>query len=304
MDTPALTREEKRLYRRAARKALRMQGLVRLLFRLGLGGLRMSRTARVEHIPTRRGPVRVLEYGFEDAAVRPVYFDMHGGGFIMMQADADEVMNEEFCRLAGVKVVSIDYPKAPQAPYPAAVEAVWDVVAYFLDHAGEYRIRPTGVGIGGHSAGANLATVTCLRNARQHAFDLAYQVLDYPPLDLATDPYQKPCPKGAISPKDATLYNLCYIAPERAREVWASPVYAAPGDLAGLPPALLLVCGRDSLEQEGLAYGRQMRDAGVAVEVEHFADCPHGFTYGSMAAPDVRRAVERMAGFIREHAAP
>lgn len=302
MQTPTLTKEQKQLYRRAARKALRMQGIVRLLFRLGARGFHMSRSARVERIPTRQGPVRVLEYGFDDQAVRPVYFDMHGGGFILMQADADDAMNLEFCRTAGVKIVSIDYPKAPQHPYPAAVEAVWDVVAYFLDHAEEYRIRPTGVGIGGHSAGANLATVACLRNARLHAFDLTYQVLDYPPLDLATDPYEKPCPKGAISPEDATLYNLCYVAPGRAREIYASPVYATREELAALPPALLLVCGLDSLEQEGLAYARQLQEAGVAVELEHFAHCPHGFTYGSPDNEDVRRAIDRMAGFIRAHA--
>ena len=106
------TQNEKWL-KRAQRKALRMQRLMKFVFRHGLGGYHLSKAGRERGVDTRHGPVRVLEYGFEEKELRPLYVDLHGGGFIMMQADADEAMNLEFVHRAGVKVISIDYPKAP-----------------------------------------------------------------------------------------------------------------------------------------------------------------------------------------------
>jgi len=35
------------------------------------------------------GKVHTLWYGFEDKTVKPVFFNMHGGGFILMSAEAD-----------------------------------------------------------------------------------------------------------------------------------------------------------------------------------------------------------------------
>ncbi len=296
------TKNEKWL-KRARRKALRMQRLMKFVFRHGLGGYHLSKAGRERSVDTRHGPVRVLEYGFEEKELRPLYVDLHGGGFIMMQADADEAMNLEFVRRAGVKVISIDYPKAPQAPFPVAVEAVHDVIAHYLEHAQQYGIETAHMGIGGHSAGGNLATVTCLRDLANGEFGFAYQVMDYPVLDLATPPEQKPRPKGCIDPKEAAMYNACYILPHQAGTLSASPALAEPGDLRGMPPALLLVCGGDSLHDEALHYARSLRAAGVAVTVQEYPDQPHGFTYYKPNA-DTRDAIERMAGFIAEHSHP
>lgn len=285
----------------AAKKAMRMQRLMQFVIKHSLGGYSLCKGAEVEFVPTRHGDIRVLKYGFDREEVLPVYFDMHGGGFILMQADVDEKMCELFSREASVKVVSIDYPKAPQSPYPVPVEAVHDVICYFMEHSGRYRIRETNIGIGGHSAGGNLATVTCINNLKTKEFDIGYEVLDYPPLDLATDPYEKPCPKGAISPKDAAMYNLCYVTPEQAGEVGASPVRAKVEELAGMPRTLLLVCGRDSLEQEGIQYAGMLQKAGVWVQLEQFPESVHGFTYYKEDEA-VRRAFGVMTAFIRENA--
>lgn len=287
---------------RARRKGLRTQRMVKLVFRLGLGGFRLARQGRQRMVETRRGPVRVLEYGFEEPGLRPLYVDLHGGGFIMMQADADEAMNLEFVRRTGVRVISIDYPKAPQSPYPAAVEAVHDVIRYYLDHGAEYRIDTSRVGIGGHSAGGNLATVTCLRDLAAGEFRFACQVLDYPVLDLATPPEQKPQPKGCIPAAEAAMYNACYILPDRAAELSASPALARPEEVKGMPPALFLVCGGDSLHDEAIRYAGTLEAAGTPVTLKEYPGQPHGFTY-SKASDDTRDAIDRICRFLQEHLA-
>lgn len=248
---------------------------------------------------TDAGDVRTLWYGFENKATKPVLFDMHGGGFILMSAEADDAMNRVIHEAVGCKIISIDYALAPEYPFPKAVDEVYAVVKAVHDGAERYGIDPCRMAIGGHSAGGNLATATCIQANRRRAFSFACQVLDYPPLDLATSPYDKPCPKGAIKPHTAAVYDACYIAPEQASNPLASPVYGSDEDLMGMPPALLILAGHDSLHDEGAHYAAMLKAAGVAVEMHDFPDEKHGFTYfRSKAAP---AAMGLITDFLKRH---
>lgn len=256
-------------------------------------------TGKEAMIETEVGPVRTLLYGFDDDAVKPVFFDMHGGGFILMSAEADGAMNTTLREAVGCKIVSIDYALAPEHPFPTAVNQAYAVVKELYTNAEKYGIDPSRMAIGGHSAGANLATVTCIQAARKKEFGFACQVLDYPPLDLATSPYDKPCPKGVIKPKDAAMYDACYIEPSQAKDPLVSPVYAEREELSGLPPTLLILAGQDSLHDEGAKYGDLLREAGVTVEQHDFTTEVHGFTYyRSKEAP---RAIQLMADYLKKH---
>jgi len=279
------------------KKGRRLQRITALFFRLR--GLGRKRKGKERYVTTSRGAVRVLEYGFEDAKVTPLYVDMHGGGFVLMDADSDEEINLYLHEKTGVKIISIDYPKAPDAPFPAALEAVYEVVLFYKNSATELGIDASHIGIGGHSAGANLATVTCMRAREMDDLHLCFQILDYPPLDLYTDPFVKPLPKGAIPPKLALTFNTCYVPPEQARDPFASPVFASLEMLKGSPPALIIVAGLDSLHDEGIRYAEMLKEAGVEVELHDFERAAHGFTLNS--GEDTRKALELMAGFIKKH---
>ena len=279
------------------KKGRRLQRITALFFRLR--GLGRKRKGKERYVTTSRGAVRILEYGFEDAKVTPLYVDMHGGGFVLMDADSDEEINLYLHEKTGVKIISIDYPKAPDAPFPAALEAVYEVVLFYKNSATELGIDASHIGIGGHSAGANLATVTCMRAKEKDDLHLCFQILDYPPLDLYTDPFVKPLPKGAIPPKLALTFNTCYVPPELARDPFASPVFASLEMLKGSPPALIIVAGLDSLHDEGIRYAEMLKEAGVEVELYDFERAAHGFTLNS--GEDTRKALELMAGFIKKH---
>jgi len=157
------------------------------------------------------------------------------------------------------------------------------------------------MGIGGHSAGANLAAVTCLRAKESGAYRLRYQVLDYPPLDMATNAFDKPCPKGAIPPKMASLFDLAYVGDSDPKNPEVSPVYASPQQLAGLPPALVILAGGDSLHDEGAKYAAMLRDAGVETEVRDYPVVKHGFTLEKGKEAD--EAIAEMAAYIKKHSA-
>jgi acetyl esterase len=213
----------------------------------------------------------------------------------------DEPMCVYFRKQTGAKIISIDYPKAPAYPYPAAVEAVYEIVKHYVDNAEQYCIDPKSIGIGGHSAGGNLATVICILAKEKGDFTVKYQVLDFPPCDLSIDAYDRPKPKGALSPKMVDMFNVCYFDSntETARLPYVSPVFATKEQLSGLPPVLLITAGRDSLHNEAVHYLDLLKDAGVSVEHHDFADSVHGFTY--YGKPDAKRGWNIMADFIKKH---
>lgn len=244
-------------------------------------------------LKTEAGTVRTLFYGFEDKTVKPILFDMHGGGFILMNAEADEPMNASIMKSVDCKIISIDYSLAPEHPFPCAADEVYAVVKEVFTNASKYGIDPSSMAIGGYSAGANLSTVTCIQAARKKKFSFACQMLNYPPVDLATSPYGKPCPKGAIKPKEAVTYDACYIEPAQADNPLVSPVYATKEELRDLPPAFIILAGFDSLHDEGAKLAKFMEEAGVAVEKHEFPEEKHGFTYyRSKAVPKAKHSDE------------
>lgn len=255
---------------------------------------------QVRYVPTKAGRVRVLCFGFEEAAVRPVLFDLHGGGFVMGSAELDLPICRYLQRECGCKVVSIDYAKAPEAPYPQAVEEVWGVVQYFVRHAGMFGIDPERMAIGGHSAGGNLAAVTCLQSVEKGGIAFRCQILDYPPMDLSIDPKRKPCPKGAIKPWVARAFDACYLPGEQYQtDPHVSPVYADQAVCAGLPPALVIAAGQDSLHDEAVRYHALLRESGADSRLLEYPVSGHGFTMND--GPDTRDALEHMAAFLQEH---
>ena len=250
-------------------------------------------------IETEYGTVRTLWYGFDNPEIVPVLFDLHGGGFILGQADMDEAMNLVFQKQTGCKVISIDYAKAPDHPYPVAVNQIYAVVKHVYENADKYSIDISRMAIGGHSAGANLSTVTCLKAKQEGKFQFVCQLLDYPPLDIATNPYDKLQPKGCIPPKMAIMFNDGYVDSTQAKDIFVSPVFATIDELTGLPPAIFILPGHDSLHDEGIKYSNMLKDAGVEMERYEYPDSKHGFTY--YKSDNSTDAIGKMANFLNKY---
>jgi acetyl esterase len=278
------------------RKGRLLRKLMVIFLKLQNIGLKNKALRDEIFVDTKFGKVRTLWYGFKNTEKSPIYFDLHGGGFILGSADMDEEMNLELNRQVGCKVISIDYAKAPEFPYPVAANQVYAVVKHVFENADEYAIDGNKMAIGGHSAGGNLSTVTSMKAKKEGKFQFVCQILDYPPLDLATSALDKPRPKGAISPKLALTFDACYVAPDQAKDPYVSPVYASHEELDGLPPALFILAGRDSLHDEGLKYCRMLQTAGVVTECHEYPNAPHGFTY--KLSTDAIDARSKMAAFL------
>ena len=276
---------------KAVKKIKRYQRLSKLL-------LRKRTAASVRSVETSYGPVRVLEYGFDDKDAKPLFVDIHGGGYAFMSPEHDEKLNLKILERTNVKIISIDYPKAPQHPYPAGIEATYEVIRHYYENASEYGIDSNNIGVGGHSSGGNFATVTCMKAKERKDIEIKYQILVYPGTDAATDPYTRPKCKKGLSNKMIEMIVLSYVEDlEQTRSPYVSPVLATNDQLTGLPKALVILAGDgDPLTPEGRVYAENMRRAGVNVELHEFADTLHGFVH--KRSPDAEKAMDLIIDFI------
>ena len=86
---------------------------------------------------------------------------------------------------------------------------------------------------------------------------------------------------------------------------WLSP--ARDPCLQGLPAALIITAGCDPLRDEGRAFARRLKTAGVSVRHKEYPGMRHGFINHPAAEPAARRAVllcaEALAGYFHPSAA-
>lgn len=162
---------------------------------------------------TKAGRVRVLAYDLKKTEGLPLYINIHGGGFVLGHPEMEDRFMPAIAQKSGVKILSVDYSLAPEAMFPAALNECYAVVEYAKAHAVELGIDPDNIAIGGQSAGGNLSAGVCLLDAERQELGLKALVLDYPPLDIHTDPYLKPRPKKALSPR----MSACTTRPTPAR---------------------------------------------------------------------------------------
>lgn len=207
----------------------------------------------------------------------PCLVFMHGGGWVLGSLDSHDGL---CCRLANQArccVISIDYRLAPESPFPAAVDDCVAAYTAIVADAATLKIDPFRIAVGGDSAGGTLAAVLALMGRDGTVPPPIQQTLIYPVVDIdqSLEDYGPNTDGMLITGATMVYFRDHYIphAPDRAD--WrASPLKAS--SLAGLPPALVIVCGHDPLKSEGRAYADRLEREGVKVKLLQLSDQPHG----------------------------
>jgi acetyl esterase len=216
------------------------------------------------YTPAGDGPFGVL-----------VYF--HGGGWVIGDRDTCDAVCREMATLADIVVVSVDYRMAPEDPYPAAVKDAWDSVVW----AGANMTELNGngkLGVAGESAGGNLAAVACLQARDEAGPKINFQCLLYPvtDCDMARQSYVDNGEGYLLETATMQWFWDTYCPdPSKRKEPYASPLRA--GDLAHLPPALIVTAEFDPLRDEGEAYGAALDAAGTESTVIRYDGLVHDF---------------------------
>jgi acetyl esterase len=251
-------------------------------------------------VPGLAGEIPVRVYTPAGAAPLPVVVYFHGGGWVI----GDLEVVDRPCRLlasaAGAIVVSVDYRLAPEHRYPAAFDDCYGATAWVAEHAGELGGDPGRLAVAGDSAGGNLAAAVTLAARDRGGPPLAAQLLVNPVTDFnfGTESYRENREGYLLSKASMIWFWAHYLGAQGLdKDPYACPLRA--DDLAGLPPAYVATSEYDPLRDEGEAYARRLREAGVAVTAKRFDGMLHGFFWTLAATPSAAGVLEDMAGVLR-----
>jgi acetyl esterase len=245
------------------------------------------------------GPVPVRAYrpkgaGRDEVLPALVYF--HGGGWVIGDLDTHDVVCRTLANGARCAVFSVEYRKAPESPFPAAVDDCFSALKFVLENGKNLKIDPSRVAVGGDSAGGNLATVVALLARDAGGPSLSFQLLIYPGVDNRMGHASiETNGEGYLLTKRSMFYFRGHYLPNPAdwHDWRASPLLAK--SLAGLPPAFVMTAGFDPLRDEGRAYSERLQREGVPTQYREYADMVHGFITMGRALDTANTALEDCA---------
>jgi acetyl esterase len=251
-------------------------------------------------IPGVAGAMTLRIYTPTGHAPFPIIVFVRGGGWIGGDLDTLDVPLRALANRSGCITISIDYPLAPEHPFPIPVESVYLATQWVINHATALGGDPQRVAIAGDSSGGNLAAAVTLMARDRKAFVLAAQLLICPVTDcnFETASYQA-YGQGYLLTRTAMqwFWQLYLNDPAQASSPYASPLKA---DLTGLPPAFIVTAEYDPLRDEGEAYADRLSGAGVSVLTKRFDGMMHGF-YQMGAIMDAGQAwIEDAAHFLKK----
>jgi acetyl esterase len=225
-------------------------------------------------ISTQDGDLKVYIYRKSRAENQPAVLWVHGGGYIL--GNAQDERARVIADTCDCTVVSVDYRLAPEHPFPAGPNDCYAALTWMNEQASELGIDPARIVIGGASAGAGMAAGVVLMNRDKANFPLKLQLLLYPMLDNLHATESGKLENHPVW-KQATSFNAWEMYLNGTPGVDANPYAAAARakDLSGLPPAYICVGATDLFCDEDIAYARRLDDAGVNVELSVFPGVYH-----------------------------
>ncbi|HEX2072267.1 MAG TPA: alpha/beta hydrolase [Geodermatophilus sp.] len=224
---------------------------------------------------------------------------LHGGGWTLGDVACYDGLARRIADQVGAVVVSVDYRRAPEHPFPAAVEDAVAATRWALEHAAELGGDPHRVAVAGDSGGGNLAAVVCQELRDAHGPQPAAQLLLYPNVARGAD---APSVRAFgdlpfLSLSDMAWYTRQYVP--RGGDLGDPRISPLEGHVAGLPPALVVTAGVDPLHDSGRDYAEAIRAHGGPVEWLDVPDMPHGFAHLVALAPSAEAALRRVLTHFR-----
>jgi acetyl esterase len=257
-------------------------------------------------VPAEVGDVRVRIIRPPDAAgTLPVILYLHGGGWVLGNADTHDRLVRELAVGTGAAVVFVDYDRSPEARYPVALEQGYATAQWIVREGAANQLDPDRIAVAGDSVGGNMTAALALMASERGDVRFVHQSMYYPVTDAAMDTgsYQQFAEGYFLTAKAMAWFWDAYLPQvERRSEPFASPLRASEEQLAGLPPALVIVDEADVLRDEGEAYAARLRAAGVAVTTVRYDGITHDFMMLNplSATHATRAAVAQAISILRD----
>jgi acetyl esterase len=214
------------------------------------------------------------------SGVLPVLLFTHGAGWVFGDAHTHGRLVAELATRAGATAVFTNYSLSPEAKYPSALEEIYAALEWIAGHGAEQGLDPARIAVAGDSVVGNMTTAITIMAKQRGGPQIAAQLLYYPVTNASFDTgsYQQFATHYWLTRQGMQWYWDQYTTDPAARaQITASPLRASLADLAGLPPAMIIVGEADPLRDEGEAYAAKLRQAGVPVTAVRYQGIIHDF---------------------------
>ena len=232
-------------------------------------------------VPADVGDVRVRIVRPPDAVgTLPVILYMHGGGWVLGNADTHDRLVRELAVGTGAAVVFVEYDRSPEARYPSAIEQGYATAQWIVREGAAHQLDPDRIAVAGDSAGGNMTAALTLMAKERGDVRFVHQSMYYPVTDAAMDTgsYERFADGYFLTARMMAWFWDAYEPDVRRRlEPFASPLRARDEQLTALPPAFVIVGEADVLRDEGEAYAARLRAAGTPVTTVRYDGITHDF---------------------------
>jgi acetyl esterase/lipase len=230
-------------------------------------------------------------------AVLGLYF--HGGGWVAGDLDTHDPLCRHIVHHSSATIIAVDYPLAPEHPYPAAFDAALAIYRWVRRNLYTFGLsRETAIALLGDSSGANLATALTLTLTAGHHEPVGPAGL------IVTHPVLRPASDAPSHTRYGTGYGLTsrrleqfwrWYAPLPAqRHQWTAAPLLAPS-FAGFPPTWVQTAQFDPARSDGEHFVERLRNDGVEVRLTCYRGQIHGFQTAFDRVPAAAESLREIA---------
>ena len=270
----------------------------------------MSGVITTERTITQDGQtVKIYIMKPEQVTGRPgVLLFIHGGVWIVGNFENHQRLVRDLVVGSGQIGVFVEYTSLPQARFPTQLEQSYAALKWVAAHAQDFGADGGRIAVAGNSVGGNMTAALTLLAKDRGGPRISYQVLMIPATDASVDTQSyHDFGDGRFLARDFMKYGWDLYAPDAATrdDPYVSPLRASLGRLKGLPPTLVVTAENDPLRDEGEAYARKLKDAGVDVTAVRYNGVIHDFVLlnAIRQVPEVKAAIAQASEAIRRHLA-
>ncbi|MCX6131562.1 MAG: alpha/beta hydrolase [Proteobacteria bacterium] len=221
-------------------------------------------------------PIRLYRAAKESSIPpKPCLIYIHGGGMIMGNLETGNLNCLNFARRFDIAVLSIEYRKAPEFPYPAAIEDCIDGISWIGSNAELFNIDLTNLGIYGSSAGGGLVLGTVLKMRDQGSNVFKYMLPIYPMIDSSnTSNSSLKVTNIGVWDRSTNIDAWSWYLNGNQADEYAAPAKAE--NLANLPQCYSDVGSFDLFLDENSLFFERLAKSGVSTEFHVFQGAFHG----------------------------
>lgn len=241
-------------------------------------------------------PLRLYD-ARENREPGPIVTFYHGGGFVIGDLETHHALCTEIAALMDLPVVAVDYRRAPEHPFPAAIEDCEAATRWIASSPPGLGREATGIVTIGDSAGGT-ATIAVGQLLADNPAD-APIVLQVPIFPLASD---------ALGSASLEAFGEGFVLTKAAIEFFDAAYQADRsdprgfpilGDHSSAPPTVLVTASLDPIRDSGRDYAKALADVGADFVFLEMKGVTHSFTNLRQAVPSAQNDLERMIAAMK-----